>query len=272
MIEKSGNLLAKEINNVSIPHESFAFWWLGQLGYAVKLGETVIYIDPYLSPYEMRQVMPVLTPENMIGASLVLGTHDHSDHIDYHVWKTLAKLDTDVVFVAPAPIVDEISKKLEIAPERILAAEEDVVIEFSDVNITPVAAAHERLQYIDGRSAFLSYAIEGNGCMLFHTGDACIYEGYTSKLKAFEKIDALFLPINGRDGIRFRRNTIGNMTYQEAVDLAGELTPSLTIPGHYEMFSHNSCDVELFRDYLDAKFPELKCWIGNHGQLVKGRR
>jgi L-ascorbate metabolism protein UlaG (beta-lactamase superfamily) len=58
------------------------------------------------------------------------------------------------------------------------------------------------------------------------------------------------------------------MTYQEAVDLAGNLRPKLVVPGHYEMFSSNSQDPALFADYLDAKYPGIQCWIGDHGEKV----
>ena len=268
MIGKSGKQLAAEINTTSVSQGSFAFWWLGQLGFAIKLGESVVYVDPYISPYEARQVEPLLSPEDMVGASLVFGTHNHSDHIDELLWKSLPMLDPNAAFVAPAPFAKELSEKFDIAPERLFAAKENHTIEFSDIKITPIAAAHEFLEYIDGHSAFLSYVIEGNGCKILHAGDSCIYEGYLTKLKSFGKFDAVFLPINGRDAVRFRRNCIGNMTYQEAADLAGSLEPLLTVPGHYEMFANNSCDVNLFRDYFDAKYPKLECWIGNHGKLV----
>ena len=44
------------------------------------------------------------------------------------------------------------------------------------------------------------------------------------------------------------------MTYQEAVDLAGEINPGIVIPGHWDMFSDNSGDPDAFVDYLDAKY------------------
>ena len=46
-----------------------------------------------------------------------------------------------------------------------------------------------------------------------------------------------------------------NMTFQEAVDLAGELLPGVVIPGHWDLFAHNSADPAEFADYLDAKYP-----------------
>ena len=268
MAVKSGKELAAQIYGASVPKGSFAFWWLGQLGYAVKLGDAVIFIDAFLSPHPSRQIEPLLSPEDMAGADLILGTHDHSDHVDRKTWAALAKHGTDAVFAAPAPCADNLRETLGIAPEKLIAAQEGTAIEVSGIKITPVAAAHELLTYIDGQSVSLSYVIEGNGCKLFHAGDTCIYEGYTTKLKAFGRFDVMFLPINGRDAVRLLSGCIGNMTYQEAVDLAGTLNPRLVVPGHYEMFANNSADPQLFRDYLDAKYPGAECWIGGHGERI----
>ncbi len=74
------------------------------------------------------------------------------------------------------------------------------------------------------------------------------------KLKEIGPIDAALLPINGRDAVRYRRNCIGNMTFQEAADLAGELQPGLVIPGHWDMFADNPGDPDAFVDYLTIKY------------------
>jgi len=34
------------------------------------------------------------------------------------------------------------------------------------------------------------------------------------------------------------------------------------------MFASNSADPAEFEDYLDAKFPDLPCWIGPAGEKV----
>ena len=78
----------------------------------------------------------------------------------------------------------------------------------------------------------------------------------------------MFVPINGRDGVRYRNNLIGNMTAQEAVDLVGTIKPALAVPGHYEMLTANPGDPYLFSDYLDAKYPGIPVWIGEHGTAV----
>lgn len=81
-------------------------------------------------------------------------------------------------------------------------------------------------------------------------------------LKAFGPLDAELLPINGRDAKRLLRNCIGNMTYQEAADLAGDVRPKMVIPGHWDMFADNSEDPELFKKYIEAKYKDgLVCRI-----------
>ena len=70
------------------------------------------------------------------------------------------------------------------------------------------------------------------------------------------------LPINGRDAERYRNNCIGNMTYQEAADLAGEVGPRIVIPGHWDMFADNSADPKAFADYLNVKYKgTIRCLI-----------
>jgi L-ascorbate metabolism protein UlaG (beta-lactamase superfamily) len=56
------------------------------------------------------------------------------------------------------------------------------------------------------------------------------------------------------------------MTYQEAADLAGALKPRLTVPAHYEMFRMNSCDPQLFVDYMRVKYPGLAVRVCTHGK------
>ena len=78
----------------------------------------------------------------------------------------------------------------------------------------------------------------------------------------------MFLPINGRDAKRLAAGCIGNMTYQEAADLAGALQPRLTIPTHFEMFAMNSVDPALFIDYMRVKYPNLKTHLPVHGEEI----
>jgi L-ascorbate 6-phosphate lactonase len=249
---------------------NMALWWLGQLGYAVKLGEVVIYLDPYLSENSRRLVPSLLKPEEIKNADFIFGSHDHSDHIDRGVWHQLSLSSPEAKFVVPKLLIRGLSKDLNISENRFIGVDDGMSVVEKGLKITGIAAAHEFLDQDPdtGCYPYLGYVIEGNGCSLYHSGDSCIYEGMYGRLRRYDELDAMFVPINGRDAERYRRNCIGNMTYQEAVDLAGTMKPRLVVPGHYEMFSENSEDPSKFAEYIEAKYPGVNYWIGGHGEKV----
>ncbi|MCC2672468.1 MAG: putative Zn-dependent hydrolase of the beta-lactamase fold, partial [Armatimonadetes bacterium] len=135
------------------------------------------------------------------------------------------------------------------------------------VRVTAVTAKHEFFEEGPDGFPYLGYVLTGNGVTCYHSGDTVIYEGLLTTLSQWE-LDAVFLPINGRDAVRLRSGCIGNMTYQEAVDLAGELRVGLAVPTHWDMFAMNSEDPQKFVDYLEVKFPGVPSWVGKAGDTV----
>ena len=147
--------------------------------------------------------------------------------------------------------------------------------QIGDFTIHAVAASHEFLDRDEetGLYPYLQYIVEANGIRIHHAGDTVRYEGMLSKIKAFGHIDVSLLPINGRDARRYRQNCIGNMTFQEAADFAGEIVPGMVMPGHWDMFLANSADPHEFEDYLDAKYPDrMECRIPKVMERIEIRR
>lgn len=68
------------------------------------------------------------------------------------------------------------------------------------------------------------------------------YDGLVERL-ADDRLDVMFLPINGRDPLR---GVPGNMSAAEAVDLAIRLRPRFVVPHHYDMFTFNTVPVTVF--------------------------
>jgi L-ascorbate metabolism protein UlaG (beta-lactamase superfamily) len=266
---KTSSELINEINECTLEKEKLAFWWLGQLGYVVKAGDTIMYFDAFLSDVPGRNVPPLLRAEDITNADFIFGSHDHIDHIDRDVWYQISLSSPKAKFVVPKLLIKILSKDLNIPENRFLGLDDGISITEKGINITGIAAAHELLNQ-DAESGcypYLGYIVEANGFTLYHSGDTCIYEGMYTKLRKWDRLDVMFVPINGRDARRYRANWIGNMTYQEAVDLAGSLKPGLVVPGHYEMFDFNSEDPLLFTDYISAKYPEVKYLICKHGEM-----
>ena len=232
-----------------------SFRWLGQMGFLIDTGRMRICIDYFASPDELRQTPPPVKAEELENVDVFLGTHDHLDHIDHEAWKIWAVTNPDARFVFPEAFRDSIIA--DGVDERNAAGLNDgESVKIGDLTIHALAAAHEFLDRdpVTGFYPYLQYILEINGVRIHHAGDTVRYEGMMPKLKAFGKIDVQILPINGRDAKRYRRNCIGNMTYQEAADLAGEIEPSVVIPGHWDMFADNSADPDAFADYIDAKY------------------
>ena len=258
--------LIDDINSTVVPFGQCGFWWLGQHGFILKLDETVLYIDPYLSPSSARNVPPLLEPGDVTNAHGILGTHDHGDHIDRPMWPVMAAASPDAIFVVPKLVRDSVVKELGVGEDRVVGLDDMVSTTIGDVTITALPAAHELL-VIDPHTGFhecLGLIIEGNGFCVYHAGDTCIYEGMQARLRKWD-IDLAFLPINGRCAKRLKSGCIGNMTYQEAVDLAGAIRPGVTVPTHFEMFDGNTENPEFFIDYMAVKFPHLAAQIPVHG-------
>ncbi|MEX2213823.1 MAG: MBL fold metallo-hydrolase [Phycisphaeraceae bacterium] len=271
-----GDALIADINAAAAPAPgSFHLWWLGQHSFIAKLGAAVIYIDAFLTPMEGRLCPPLLTPSQCTNTTLFCGTHDHADHIDHPAWPGMAKASPGAKFVVPQLLLDRgLGGALGIKAERFVGLDDGQSVEIEGVKITALAAAHEFFDRdpVAGKHPYLGLVFECNGVTLYHAGDTVWYEGLQTKLRKWKKFDVMMVPINGRDANRLRENIIGNMTYQEAADLCGPLSPGLVIPAHYDMFAGNPGDPEAFIDYMSVKYPKVKTHRGRYGERIEGPR
>ncbi|GHV25962.1 MBL fold metallo-hydrolase [Clostridia bacterium] len=266
--------LIRDINAAQPAYGALSFWWLGQMGLCVKTARHTLWFDPYLEESQLRQFPPPLLPDEITNADFVFGSHDHSDHISRDTFARIGRSSPNARFIVPGNLAEQLAADTGIS--RYIGIDDGQTYTAGDaeqraeIQITGIAAAHELLTPdADGRFANIIYVVRVDGVTICHMGDTCIYDGLTAKLSAISPIDLLMLPINGRDGKRLRSGCIGNMTYQEAVDLAGTLAPRLTIPGHYDMFADNSENPALFAHYAEIKYPGLDFWIGQHSRRIE---
>lgn len=268
-MKTAGEKIINEMNSTNLKPGQVALCWLGQHSFVVKFGKTVIYIDPYLSPDKARTFPPPIKADELTNADIVIGSHDHADHIDRRVWPTIAAKSPSAIFILPKAVKDSVRKETCIPENRLKGINGFETVKVGGVSISAIPAAHEFLDYDEktGLYPYLGYVFEGDGVTLYHSGDCCMYEGIHEKLRKW-KLDICMLPINGRDAERLARNCVGNMTYQEAADLAGSINPSLTIPAHYDMFEGNSADPALFIKYMKVKYPGLKTSLMKHGKIL----
>lgn len=269
-VKRSGAELLADVSTADPPRGTVAFWWMGQASYIFKGGGSVVYLDPYLSPSPARQTPPLLAPSEAANADVVLCTHDHSDHIDEGALPGIAEASPGAVFVVPRPHVDRL-QRMGIAPARITGLTDWETCAVGDLRITGIKAKHEFFEEQPGVGfPYLGYLLEMNGVRLYHSGDTVPYDGLIATLRGLAP-DGLFLPINGRDAKRYLSGCIGNCTFQEAVDIAGEVAAPLAVPMHWDMFAANSEDPQRFVDYLQAKYPGIATWVGAAGERAEVR-
>jgi L-ascorbate metabolism protein UlaG (beta-lactamase superfamily) len=242
------------------------FWWLGQFGFVFKLAGKTVYVDPFFTAMRGRKTASPIAPEEAAHADLVLGTHDHLDHIDRPAWPLLAKASPKALFIVPALLKKSLAKDLGLPQSRFIGLDAGESFRLDGLRVSAVPAAHESLDRdrATGRYPYLGYVLEAEGRAIYHSGDCCPYPSQEAWLKKW-KLDLACLPINGRG----RRKFIGNMSETEAAALAGGLKPALTVPAHYDMFEDNAGDPRAFVAHLKAKHPGLKALIPDYGKRYK---
>lgn len=260
----TGRALISDIDSYDPPHGSVAFWWLGQNGFALKGAGCVLYIDAYLASDPGRRTPPLVQPHEVTHADAFLGTHDHSDHVDRVALPGLLQASPQAKLVVSKVTAANLVRDGYDAG-RVIGITEGDWVQVGPARIGAIRAAHEFLD-LSAELGYphLGFVIELNGATIYHAGDGVPWEGLRAAVAAYRP-DAVFVPINGRDAERYRAGCIGNFTFQEAVDLVGEVRPRLAVPMHYDMFAGNSEQVERFTDYLDAKYPGIPWWTGSPG-------
>ncbi len=260
----------RRLRALRLARGEIAFVHLGQMGCLIRIGRAVVGCDLFLSPFEGRLVPPQLAPEDVADIDFFIGSHDHADHIDRPLWRSLARLGTKARFLVPVAVRDSVLEDTGLPAAQVVGMDDGDVRTLAGVRVTAIASAHERLERDAlGRYLALGFVMECCSARIYHSGDCCIYDGLQARLAAFGRLTAAFLPINGRDAWRLTHGFIGNMDAHEAVELAGELAVSALVPGHHDMFAPNLGDMNECAAFARAKYPALKVLPPRTGRIQR---
>ena len=261
--------LLSEIEATQTEPGKAAFWWLGQHTFVVKAGQIVLYIDPFFAAWESRNTPPLLNFEEGKLANYTLVTHTHGDHLCPETLSAMKDASPNCHFICPKSEVHRLVDEAGIPESRITSMRGDDVFTDETLKVTAIPAKHETFDFTEENGyPFLGYVIEINGVKIYHAGDTIFYDGMLARLQKLTPLDVAFLPINGRSAEQWSRNLMGNMTYQEAVEVAGELKVGLAVPTHYDMFIGNQEDPQKFVNYLKFRYPNTPAWVGGLGKQV----
>lgn len=205
--------------------------WLGQSGYVLSDGRTVIYIDPYLSDSVSRienrpRMRKIPVKPQDVKADGIICTHNHLDHLDIDA---IPLIDKSIPVYAPSDCREALS---ELGVTNYAEFDEGAVYKIGDFKITAVFADHT----VPAVGVLAEYGAE----RLYFTGDTY----YNKRLEEI-RCDYLFVCINGR---------LGNMNVTDAVKLDKMIKPRLAVPNHYDMFESNSEDPLKFTDNVSNGF------------------
>lgn len=227
-------------------------WWLGQAGFALRHGELLVLIDPYLSdslaekyrgklfPHERMLPVPV-APEAIRGVATVLCTHGHTDHMDPRTIRGLLRRNRPTFVVPRAAEVIALERGV---PADLLVGVNagERVVPAPGLVVEPVPSAHEELVVDEaGNHRFLGYIVTIGGLRLYHSGDCAPYPGQ-AELLAGRGIDLALLPVNGRDAYRLANGVPGNFTPEEAIGLCEASGIPRLVAMHWGMFGFNTAD------------------------------
>jgi L-ascorbate 6-phosphate lactonase len=218
--------------------------WLGQAGFRLDLGGSSLVVDPWVSPHENR-LIPAPPPDLAAdGATGLLITHEHFDHLDLDFLPAFlqhAPTATVVVPEALAGLVEEVVPK-----SQIVTVNPQDVVEVGGIEIDVVPAIHGVTMddaYGDGSSLgegprFVGYVFRGTPSV-YVAGDTIVTDDVANALSRLE-IDVAMLPINGRDAEREAQGIVGNMDAGEAVELALAIGATRLIPYHWDGYAGNT--------------------------------
>jgi L-ascorbate 6-phosphate lactonase len=213
--------------------KAFYVRWLGQGGFEISDGSSVLFLDPYLSDLVekieglKRLVPPPILPQ-AARPDLCLITHDHIDHLDSDA---ISAMDTRPVrFAAPGSCAAKLAE-LGVPAENIHRLDRGGRMAFGGFAIEAVYAKHTEDS--------IGLVLSSGGIRAYFTGDSELDDEVGRGLGC----DALFVCINGR---------WGNMGIADALALASRVDAKLAIPNHYGMFAENDADPEPFLAGLRA--------------------
>ena len=253
-----GSALQADIRSTEVKPGQAALWWLGQATFAIKLGKTLIYTDPFYraeneEPYSMQE-MPLKASE-FTGADIICCTHEHLDHIDPQTLPGAAAASPQARVIIGAHNREFVMKS-GVAASRLTCLRGDDKTEHNGVTIHAVPAAHMELDHSEQHGfRYLGYVLQGNGVTIYHTGDTQPYPGWAERVAKF-KLDIALLPISGVD----------NLYWQQAVYFCCNHQPRVAIPIHYGMFKGYTEDPEVFAKGLERNAPKQKVKILKVGE------
>lgn len=215
--------------------------WLGQAGLLLETSGKTIIVDPYLSdsveqiePHNRRRVA-VNTDFFDIKPDIIVLTHNHLDHTDPETLKHYLSENSEVCVLASYNAWQNVRKRFGGIKNNYVSFNRGTVWTEGDVVFRAVYAEHSD-------DCAIGVIISAEGKNYYVTGDTL----YSTRIfeDIDEKIDYVFLPVNGRGN---------NMNVSDAKRFC-EKIGAVAIPLHCGLF--DNIDMTKF-EYENKRIPDF---------------
>ena len=228
--------------------------WLGQSGFLVRTGDTVLLADPYLSnscaklksKLDHTRGTPIVREPSKVKVDFYLITHAHADHFDPETIVPVMENNPSCRFFCPGDCRGKIEKFFPENAGKFEFVSAGKMVELAPgVELHTIPAAHETLETDEnGEYKAVSFLVNfrKENISIFFGGDTIPYPGQDAAILRALPAGAeltMCLPANGRDEARHAMGIAGNMDVDEAVALAKNCGAKLLIPCHIKMFAGN---------------------------------
>ena len=220
-------------------------YWLAGAGFVLKFDNgTILCIDPYLSDYVERLVgfrrlslAPIQPSELQV--DLLLYSHEHPDHLDIDSYDDIMKSNPQCRIIAAKPCSDFLKEKN--APfEQITVGQ---TIEKKGVTVRAVQADHGQLS-----PDALAFVISYGGRSIYFTADTSNDPKVLAEAIAM-KPEIIIPCING---------AFGNLTEQQAAEIAHQCSAKIAIPCHFWLFMEHGGSPAVFVECLKKESPSTR--------------
>jgi L-ascorbate metabolism protein UlaG (beta-lactamase superfamily) len=208
--------------------------WLGHASFLGSIGGQRFLIDPVFSPHAgwfyRRHLPPPMTIDQLPAIDLVMVTHNHYDHLDAGVYRSLRD---KVTVVAPRGMGPWMRRR---GCTRVTELEWWQRTEVGGIRVTLVPACHWSRRGIFDTNSVLwgGYVIEGEGHAVYHSGDTASFAGFGEIGRRFPGLDAAMLTIGGYEPAWFMEHY--HLNPEQAGRAFLELGARRLLPMHWGTF------------------------------------
>jgi len=222
--------------------------YISHAGFQITTGAgKIIYIDPWFD-----NPIGGFSREDVKGASLILVTHDHFDHVGQA--PDIVKM-TGGLLVANVETGRRLQNEFHIPAEKVCYFGYGMNIGgnllYEGISITMTQAFHSTAS-----GAPCGYVIKlEDGTTLYHAGDTGIFDSM-KLIGELYKIDVAMLPIG----------SVFTMDPQQAAWATKMISPKKVIPMHYKTFPILVQDTKAFADLVKKEAPAVEVVSLNPGE------